>query len=470
MKATRMSRREFLRWASIMGAGAMAAACAPAGQAPAAAPAAEKKEEAAPAAAEAEQVTVTWYVRTSPEEQPWENEIVIPQFEEQNPNIKINLVITPWDDFDTKMQAMIAADDPPDIWSHWGPSGFQDYVIRGLVADLTPFIDRDNFDLSDFIEEILAIYKVQGKYMGLPILSGASYLFYNKKLFDEAGIPYPPTDWNDETWTFERFVDVALKLTKNPEDPTQAIYGFHDGTWPLDAWPWMWGQDLYPPEAYETGFATEAYLDSEKAIAAFQARQDLTFKHQVAPSPAATEALSAGGNPFHTGRVAMQAIGVWGWWVHKGLEEQFDFGAAALPIGAEGRKAVIFTDPWMLSSRSKHPDAAWEFLKFLLGRDSQKAYMEAVGAPPVRKSLQEDFFQLYPSMTPEEAKEAFIGGVQHGAESPNHLLVRFDQINNVITSALDPVSLGEKTAAEVLPEADAELEKTLEQIRREYGK
>ncbi|NOZ29930.1 MAG: ABC transporter substrate-binding protein [Chloroflexi bacterium] len=464
MKEKQLSRREFLRLATVVGAGALAAACAPATPAPAQPSAGEAAKEAAK-----EVTTVTWYVRTSPEEQPWEKEIVIPAFEEAHPDIKINLVITPWDDFDTKMQAMIAAGDPPDIWSHWGPSGFQDYVIRGLVADQTPFIERDNFDLSDFVPEVLDIYKVEGKYYGLPILTGASYIFYNKKIFDEAGVPYPPTDWNDANWTFEQFLDTAQKLTQNPDDPTKAIYGFHDGTWPLDAWPWMWGQDLYPEEAYKTGFASEAYLDSPKAIEAFQARQDLTFKHKVAPSPAATEALSAGGNPFHTGRVAMQAIGVWGWWVHKGLEEQFDFGVAALPIGAEGRKAVIFTDPWMLSSKTDHPDEAWEFLKFLVSKDSQKAYMEAVGAPPVRKSLQADFFKLYPSMTPQEAEEAFIGGVQHGAESPNHLLVRFDQINNVITSALDPVMLGEKPAAEVLPEADKELEKTLEQIRREFG-
>ncbi|HIQ04834.1 MAG TPA: extracellular solute-binding protein, partial [Anaerolineae bacterium] len=278
------------------------------------------------------------------------------------------------------------------------------------------------------------------------------------------------SNWDDETWTFDKFVEVAQKLTKDYEDPTKAIYGFHDGTWPADAWPWMFGQDLYPEEAYKTGFASEAYLDSPKSIEAFQAKADLTYKYKVAPSPAATQALSAAGNPFHTGRVAMQAIGVWGWWVHKGLEEQFPFGCAALPKGDPAAKAVIFTDPWVLSATSKHPDEAWEFLKYLVSADAQRAYMKAVGSPPVRKSLLPEFFKLYPSMTPEEAEECFMGGVKHGAESPNHLLVRFDQLNNVVSAAIDPINLGEKTAAETLPQANADLEKALQQIRAEYQK
>lgn len=444
----------------------LAVACAPA-TAPAPAPKAEEKPAAAPAE---EKVTVTWYVRSQPNEQPWEQNIVIPEFEKLHPNIKINLVIVNWDEFDTKMNAMFAAGEGPDIWSHWGPSGFADYRIRGLIQDLTPFIERDNFDLSDFIPEVLDLYKVEGKIYGLPLLTGASYIFYNKKLFDEAGVPYPPADWDDETWTWDKFVETAQKLTKDVDDPTKAIWGLHFGIWPNDAWAWMFGKDLYPPEAYQTGFSDTAYLDSPEAIQAFQARADLTWKYKVAPSPAAEQALAAGGDPFLTGRVAMKPIGVWGWWVFKGAEEQFPFGCAALPKGAPNAKAVIFTDPWVLSATSKHPNEAWEFLKYLVSAEAQRAYMEAVGAPPVRKSLLPEFFKLYPSMTPEEAETCFLGGVRHGAESPNHLLVRFDQINNVVSAALDPVFLGEKTAAEVLPQAQQDLVKTLQQIKAEYQK
>jgi multiple sugar transport system substrate-binding protein len=458
-----MKRRVLTLISLLAVASLVATACAPRAPAPAATP--------LPAAATplpAEKVTITWYVRTSPEEQPWQENVVIPAFERLHPNIKINLVVSTWDEFDTKMNAMFAAGEGPDIWSHWGPSGFADYLHRGMIQDLTPFIERDNFDLTDFVPEVLELYKVEGRIYGLPLLAGASYIFYNKDLFDEAGVPYPPADWEDQTWTWDRFREMGQKLSKDVDDPTKAVWGMTFGIWPNDAWAWMFGKDLYPPEAYKTGFADTAYLDDPDVVRAFQARADLTWKYKVAPSPAAEEALAAGGNPFHTGRVGMNPIGVWGWWVHKGLEEQFRFGCAALPKGAPNARAVIFCDPWMLSATSKHPDEAWEFLKYLLSVDAQRAYMEAVGAPPVRKSLLPEFFKLYPSMTPEEAETCFVGGVRHGFESPNHLLVRFDLLNRVVTAALDPVFLGEKTAAETLPQANRELIEALRDIKAEY--
>ena len=146
---------------------------APTGETGAAAAPASDQATAAPAAEG--QTEVIWYVRSNDDEQKWEEQ-VIKDFEAANPNIKINLVVTPWADFDTKMQTMIAAGTPPDIWSHWGPSGFADYVERGLVADLTPYIEKDSFDLSDFEEAVLDIYKVDGKIMGMPILTTGSFV------------------------------------------------------------------------------------------------------------------------------------------------------------------------------------------------------------------------------------------------------------------------------------------------------
>ena len=135
------------------------------------------------------QVEIIWYVRSNATEQKWENETIIPNFEKQFPNIKVNLTVVQEVDFDTTMQTMIAAGKPPDIWSHWGPSGFMDYVKRGLVADLTPFIQKDNYDLTEFQPTALNAYTLNGKVMGLPMLTTGSFIFYNKDLFDKAGRP-----------------------------------------------------------------------------------------------------------------------------------------------------------------------------------------------------------------------------------------------------------------------------------------
>jgi multiple sugar transport system substrate-binding protein len=96
--------------------------------------------------------------------------------------------------------------------------------------------------------------------------------------------------------------------------------------------------------------------------------------------------------------------------------------------------------------------------------------MTLTGAPPARASLAEKWYKQFPSMTPEEVKEVHLGALKHGKESPNHFLVRFDQLNQVVTSALDPVFNNEAMAADVLPDANKKLEETLKQIAAEYKK
>ncbi len=413
------------------------------------------------------QTEVIWLVRTNEAEQNWELGTIIPDFEKQNPNIRINLVVVPSSDFDTKMQTMIAANTPPDIWSHWGPSGFQDYVNRGLVADLTPYIARDNFDLSDFQPEVLDIYKVDGRLMGLPILSTGSFLFYNKDLFDKAGIAYPPSSWDDRTWTYDKFLEMCKALTSVTGDPATDVYGCNLSLWPNDAYALMWGQDIFPDSAYQTGFADKSFLDDPKVIAAFQARQDMLWKLKYMPSPAASDAINTTGDIFMTGKIAMNLTGGWGWWNYPDIQD-FRWAAAALPYGADGRRDVLFTDPWMMSSKSAHPDQAWTFLKYLTGAAQQKSWMELTGAPPVRQSLAETWYRQFPGMAPEEVKMVHLGALAYGRESPHHLLVKYSQLFQIISTAVDPILNNQNSAAESLSFAKKTLDNALGQIQNEF--
>ena len=363
---------------------------------------------------------------------------------------------------------MIAAGTPPDIWSHWGPSGFADYVIRGLAADLTPYIEADNFDMSDFIPEVLSIYTLEGKVYGLPMLTTASFIYLNKDLFDAAGVEYPPTDFGDTAWTYDAFVEKCGDLTNNTGDPETSVFGCNLGFWPNDAYAWLYGQDLYPDEAYQTGFASEAFLDSDAAIAGFQARQDMVWELNYMPDPAQVDAMG-GGDIFESGKVAMHLTGGWGWWNYPGIESEFNWGVGALPFGGPNRRAVIFTDPWMMSALTPHPQEAWTFLKYLASAEAQQGWMELTSAPPARISLAEGWYSQFPTMTPAEVEELHITGLQYGRESPNHLLVRFDQLNQVVSSCVDPIVNNEANAADTLPDCNVQLEEALQSIQAEYG-
>ncbi len=415
----------------------------------------------------ARQVEVIWYVRSNEIEQKWENDTIIPGFEVKFPNIKINLTVVKETDFDTRMQAMIAAGNPPDIWSHWGPSGFQDYLKRGLVADLTPLIQKDNFDLTDFEPTALDDYKVDGQVMGLPMLTTGSFIFFNKDQFDKAGLAYPTVNWDDTSWTYARFLDMCKALTRTTGNPITDVYGCNLDFWPNDAYAWLFGKDLYPDTAYLTGFATESYLNDPLVIQGFQARQDIVWKYHYQPDPAVADALTGGGDIFQTGKVVMQLTGGWGWWNYAVIKD-FKWGVAALPYGSPTRKDVVFTDPWMLSSKSNHPAEAWTFLKYLTDAPQQETWMKLTGAPPARKSLADKWYAQFPNMTPADVKTVHLGALKYGRESPSHLLVKFDQLDNVVTSAIDPITINMSKAADVLPAAKKQLDAALNQIKAEY--
>ena len=163
---------------------AEAPTAAPAAEAPTAAPAAEAPT-AAPAAAEAPAPTqvmqfdqeapagakvVTWMVRSGPDENRWEKEVVLPAWQKAHPDIFLKVLNIVQDDIAVKREAMIAAKEPLDVWSpNWGGDGFASDRTRGLLADLTPLIDRDKFDTSDFIPEIFKIYSERGQAVRHPV-------------------------------------------------------------------------------------------------------------------------------------------------------------------------------------------------------------------------------------------------------------------------------------------------------------
>ena len=260
----------------------------------------------------------------------------------------------------------------------------------------------------------------------------------------------------------------ALTRTSTPVDPGKDTWGCNLGFWPNDQFAWMFGKDIYPDSAYQTGFADMAYLDDPLVIKAFQYKQDIAWKLGYQPDPATTSIFGQGVDLFKTQKVAMNLTGGWGWWNYTDIKD-FKWGVAALPYGSDNRRDVVFTDPWLLSSKSSHPQEAWTFLKFLTGAEMQESWMKLTGSPPVRKSLAEKWYGLFPGMKPEDVKTVHLGALKYGRESPHHMLVKFDQLNTIVNTALDPINNNAARAADTLPDANKKLIEALQSIKKEYG-
>lgn len=422
---------------------------------------------------------IVWMVRTSTTENPWEQDVVIPAFEAENPDIKINLLIIDQPDIAVKREAMIAAGEPLHVWStNWGGDGFASDRYRGLITDLTPLIERDNVDMSVFIPEVLAIYNNEGKQWGLPFLTTGSYVFYNMALFDAAGLEYPPTSWEDKSWNWDRYLELGKQLSQNVDDPINATYGIFQGRQNIEGPAMIFGQFPWADDAYDTGFSSEITLNTPEVIEAYQKHHDLTYVDQVSPDGAASEALGALGGVFESGRVAMYQNGGWGWWVYSNVtpdvEGGFCWGVAPIPWGSEDAdvRAVIYTDPWVITKGLEGQDLedAWTFVKFLVAEENARTYMQTTNTPPTQSKLQEEWFGQFSCMDPAAVKEVYQGAFPHGLESSNHLIVRWDQLNEIWNNTLTPYfNDSEGDTAAVMEALEEELNDALQRIADEEG-
>jgi multiple sugar transport system substrate-binding protein len=405
-----------------------------------------------------ETVEITWLVRTDPNMIDWENEM-IKQFEEQNPNIKIKLTQIPQEEIDQRLTTMIASGNVPDVWSaNWANSGFAGYNQMGALLDLTPYIEKDPASIEGIPQEILDIYTIEGKNYGLPMLSIGSFLFYNKDLYDEAGLEYPTTDWEDTSWSWDKMVENAVALSNNTGNPDTQIYGVATGL-AGNRHSWFFGGDFFSDEAYVTANMGTPNVVTPENIEAIQAHVDLIHKHEASPSQAALDSVSALGDPFLTGKVAMMINGGWGFWAYKPAE--FNWGVAPIPY-VEGREIPLFVDPWNISAKTKHPDEAWEFIKFLTAEDGgAKSFMEATSATPAREGLMDDWAQQMSDITGmsvEEIKQVNEGAFKYGRESDNHLIAKFAVVQTTINQTMTGILNGELSVEEGLEEIQDNLE------------
>jgi len=409
---------------------------------------------------------VNWLARTGVVENKWEKTIAVPDFEKANPGVKINLIVAPWDQFDPKLFTLFAAGTPVDVWSHWGRSGFADYAHKGMVADLTPLISAGKYDLSGFAPGLTDIYKQNGKYLGLPLLSTFGMpLFYDKDLLTKAGVDAPPVDW-DKPWTYQQWVDAGKKLTTNYGAPV-ATYGITMSN-DLQLLARLGGNELFDKDAANTGLVTSTTYDSPETEAAVQMVYDMIYKDKVSPTPELSSAPSAGNlDPFRSQKVAMNQDGGWQFWNYKPQIHNFKWGVAAVPT-FKTNTVTTYTDPWMMSSKSVDPDNSWKFIQYLVSPEGQLAYITATGTPPTRTALIDKWLQDFTgptAMTVADLTTVTSGALKHGVESWNHLLVGYDELSKASDAAMADVWTGKKSVGDGLKAAKAQVDAVIKTIK-----
>jgi multiple sugar transport system substrate-binding protein len=362
-------------------------------------------------------------------------EKVAAMFQEKNPNVTVK--VDPTFDWDAqKYLVQAAAGTAPDIlWGdeHW----VYNLSSKGVLLDLNPFMEVSHFNKDDF-DPLFEYFAFQGKQYGVALWSGCYVLFYNKKLFDEAGISYPT-----EGWTYDDVLVAAKKITRDTNgDGEPDIWGFHCQTgWanPWGALIWAFGGEYFNEDG------TRFLLCEQPNYAGLQWYIDLMHKHKVAPTPEIADALAGGGDPFMLGVIGLKTGSPWRMVTYRKITD-FEWDVAGMPTGPKGRYSALTTDSLSIYRGSQAPEVAWAFIEELLTEEAAKLYCtEFKGPVPALKAGQKYF--ILPDQPPANQR-AFIDAVSYAKvpfQSPYSYVVE-----DLFYQALGAASDGLKTLDEAM--------------------
>ncbi|RED58045.1 ABC transporter substrate-binding protein [Cohnella lupini] len=411
-------------------------------------------------------VTITHYTIDSPDRTFVEK--LIPEFEESHPNIKIKVTKAPYEQFDSKLQSSIAAKNAPDVTSHWGYGGFMEYYNKGMLMDMTPYLEDFNAADYNIPEDVMNIYKVDDKTYGIPLNSYVTVMLYNKDLFDKAGLEYPPTDYEDKSWTFDKMVDYAKKMTVDTPNLAEAQYGVDFGFGERDQRPQYFGANVYSDDTWTNGGKpSEINLTKPEVVEAYKKIYGLIWDQKVSPTPAFSKSVSGQfGDPFLSGKIGMSVVGSWS--LAASSDFNFKIGVAAVPQGPNEKvRSVLYVDPLFILKDSKHPKEALEWIKFLITTEVQEKSIELSGGnPPVNQKAAEKYYSNFEGIDPEQIKQVFEGAYKYGFESYNHLISNYSQINELFINELASVENGDAKVEEALPGIQEKLKALLERVNK----
>ncbi|AJH01943.1 sugar ABC transporter substrate-binding protein [Clostridium beijerinckii] len=301
-------------------------------------------------------------------------------FEKKNPGIKVNVEVTAWDEYWTKLEAGATGSSLPDVfWMH--PNQAARFSSNGVLMDLTDKIKSSSLvSLDKFPKDLAKVYENDGKNYGIPKDFDTIGLWYNKKLFDEAGVAYP-----NENWTWNDLLAASKKLT-NAE---KGIYGFAaplDLQSGFDNFIFQNGGQVLSDDKTKSGFDTPAVKET------MQWYVDLSLKEKVSPTQQQFSENSAT-TLFESGKMAMIFAGSW---------MLSEFGAndyvaqncdvTVLPQGKQ--RATIYSGlANVVPANTPHKEEAWKLVEFLGSEEANKIQAESGVAIPAYQGAAEEWIK-----------------------------------------------------------------------------
>lgn len=384
-----------------------------------------------------DKVTINWFVGLGTgtnEQQIAAQDQVVAEFNAANPDIDLVITLAASNTAATDtLSTLIASGNAPDIVGPVGYAGSNAFADQWM--DLTPLVEEAGFDLSQYPEELLALYQTEDGLMGLPFAVFPSFIYYNADLFDEAGLEYPPSEYgapyidadgNEVEWNWDTVAELAKTLTvdANGNDANSADFdpaaieqfGFiHQWAATRSEWSSFGGAPLWDAE-------TQTVTIPENWREQSQWSYDRLWVDHTIPNGTYDASALLNGNAFNSGSVAMARSFLWYTCCLGDLDATFN--VAPLPAYNGNYYATIDADTFRMVKTTEHPQEAFRVLTYLQG-EASLALLAVYGGLPAREADRDAYFAnldaSYPGLNRAVIEESLTYAVapHHEANFPN---------------------------------------------------
>lgn len=356
---------------------------------------------------------------------------VLKEFEAKNPDIKVEFIHIPQNYFQ-KLHLLFASNLAPDVIfinNIYAPI----YIHAGLLENLNPYFKNELKNKVFFENTIKSFspksFSINNEIYAIPRDVSNLVIYYNKDIFRKKKLQFP-----QENWTINDFLITAKSLS---DDKTFAI------NFETDSLYW-----LYYLEANGGGILSddskEIIIDSRNSIKALQFYSDLVNKYKFAPTKAQISTRT-GAQMFMQGDIAMYLSGRW--MVPKFRETlNFDWDIINFPV-INNNKVLVDSSGWAISKSSKNKTEAVRLIKFLSSKKSIEQFTESGLIIPARIDVANSETFLSKQQKPKNSK-IFLTTINHAKPTPTN--ANYQEINDILTEALEPVFDGTKKANEVI--------------------
>lgn len=343
-------------------------------------------------------------------------------FNASQDEIHVNASTVPWGQYWDKLVTGLPAGSAPDVFSI-NALNVRDYAKNGYLLDISGLFEDGSVDLTKFPQHVIDTHTVNGTLWGIPKDFDSIAVFYNKDMFDAAGVEYPSDDW-----TWDDFIATAKALT----DADNGIYGVA-----IAPTGQQWGYDYIFGNGGQVFDENGAcVVNSPEAVEAIQKLADAILVEGVSPTVEDQVELDAD-TRFQSGMIAMTFNGSWNMGTYADVFGD-RLGVAPLPIMKE-RKTISHCLSWVGAASTQHPEEVKKFLAFMGSYDAQALTADVV------IPAYEGCDALWAAKFEGYNTEAFLGAANEGWAVPlpaaeketQQIFTRFDDYMTEMLSSGD---------------------------------